>query len=116
MLQLVLVYVLLWNPVIAAVSMQDWFSTVLLGGLTLSVLGWFGFQYLSRGRPFGRDMFDSANNCRKRCREPAVFCREEYKFGDGLFSMEEALRTLQPEDPVGTLQLLRFWTKMRGNG
>ena len=41
------------------------------------------------------------NTERKRCKEPSGFGGRTEDFAEWLFSVQEALRTLQPADPVG---------------
>ena len=57
--------------------------------------------FFEGARLTARDIFDGGNSGRRRCRDPGVFTGEEERFSEWLVSVEEARRTLRPEDPVG---------------
>ena len=84
------------------VSIGYWRILVLFGVLALSA--WYryqvGFRDFLRGTQPARYIFDGGNSGRRHCRNPSVFTAEEESFSEWLFSVEEALHTLQPEDPV----------------
>ena len=93
----------LLGGLLAVMSVGYWFTAFLLCGSAMcAILGYLvGVRYLARGRLTIGDTFDPEGNRRRRCREPAVFTGEEEKFSEWLFSVEEALRVLRPEEPVG---------------
>ena len=43
----------------------------------------------------------SSNQAKARCKEPAIFTGKSEQFKEWLFTVEEAIRILQPSDPVG---------------
>ena len=82
-------------------SIMDWstmFMTFLVGSFftLVAVLTWV---LKTSCREVSLSLL--GNTERKRCKEPSSFGGRTEDFGEWLFSVQEALRTFQPADPVG---------------
>ena len=81
--------------------MEFWATVLvpfLVGAVTvlLVVLWW-----VLRARSLSPTSFGVVSERSRRCREPMGFGGHAEGFREWLFAVEEAIRTLKPEDPVG---------------